>query len=94
MGKEERFLLYIAQNRLITVKRGNFYWWGNSDRSASFVKGAMVPTQECILIASAFMEINDLCLGLHIYMLLRPLLHCSNLILFASFAFLGKIDLF
>ena len=56
LGKEEHFLLYIAQNRLITVKQGNFDWWGNSDQSASFVKGAMVPTQECIIIASAFME--------------------------------------
>ena len=41
-----------------TVKRGNFDWRGNFDRSGSFVKVAMVPIQECLFVASAFMEIN------------------------------------
>ena len=43
----------------ITVKRGNFDWQGNFDRLGSFVKAATVPIQECLFIASTFMEIND-----------------------------------
>ena len=45
----------------------------------SFVKAAAVPIQECLFIASTFMEISDWCLGLHIYMLLRPWLNRGNL---------------
>ena len=58
---------------IYTVKQGNF------DRSGSFVKLATVPIQEHVFDASALMEINDVCSGLHIYMYLRPCLHCSNL---------------
>ena len=42
-----------------TVKQGNFDRRGNFDRSGSFVKVATVPIQECLFVASAFMEIND-----------------------------------
>ena len=52
-----------------TVKQGNFDWRGSFDRSGSFVKVAMVPTQECLFIASAFMEINDWCSGFRIYVI-------------------------
>ena len=62
-----------------TVKQGNFDWRGNFDRSGSFVKVATVPIRKCLFVASAFMEINDWCLGLRIYMYLRPCLHRSNL---------------
>ena len=43
----------------VAVKRGNFDRQGNFDQSGSFVKVAMVLIQECLFIASAFMEIND-----------------------------------
>ena len=62
-----------------TIKRGNFDRQGNFDRSGSFVKDATVLNREHIFVASAFMEMNDSCSGLHIYMLLRPCLHHSNL---------------
>ena len=55
------------------VKRGNF------DRSGSFVKGATVLIHKRLFVASAFIESNARCLGLHVYMLLRPCLHRSNL---------------
>ena len=43
---------------ILTVKLGNFDRQGNFDWSGSFVKGATVPTQECLFVASVFMEIN------------------------------------
>ena len=39
------------------VKQDNF------DQSGSFVKDATI--QECLFVASAFMETNNWCLGLH-----------------------------
>ena len=41
------------------VKRGNFDRQGNFDRSGSFVKLATIPIQECLFVASAFMEISN-----------------------------------
>ena len=38
------------------MKQGNFDRRGNFDRSVSFVKGATVPIEECLFIASVFME--------------------------------------
>ena len=61
------------------VKRGNFYSQDNFDHSGSFVNGAMVRIHKCLYVASAFMEINDWCLGCRIYILWRPCLHRSNL---------------
>ena len=53
-------------------------YWQKLSLLGSFVKGAVVPIQKHLFIASAFMEINDWCLGLGIYML-KPCLNCSNL---------------
>ena len=66
-------------NLINTVKWGNFDWQDNFDQSVSFVKGATVPIQECLFVATTFMEINNWCSGLCIYMLLRSCLHRSNL---------------
>ena len=41
------------------MKQGNIDRWGNFDRLCFFVKGAMVPIQKCLFVASAFMEINN-----------------------------------
>ena len=41
------------------MKQSNIDWWDNFDRLCSFVKGAMVPIQKCLFVASTFMEIND-----------------------------------
>ena len=46
-------------NLINTVKWGNFDWRDNFDQSVSFVKGATVPVQECLFVATAFMEINN-----------------------------------
>ena len=71
------------------MKRGNF------DPQCNFVKGATVMIQKCLFVASAFMEINDWCLGLRIYMLLRPCLHCSDLKTSYKFGiFLEKLTFF
>ena len=53
-------------------------YWQKLSLLGSFVKGAAVPIQKHLFIASAFMEINNWCLGWGIYML-RPCLNCSNL---------------
>ena len=45
--------------RLANLKRGNFDRRGSFDWSDSFVKGATVPAQNCLFVASVFMEIND-----------------------------------
>ena len=45
--------------KLAAMKRGNFDRRGNFDQSDSFVKGATVPTQNCLFVASVFMEIDD-----------------------------------
>ena len=75
--------IILRKKKLIkktSVKQGNFDWRGNFDQSGSFVKLAPVLIQdECRFVASALMEINDWCLGLRIYMYLRPCLHRSNL---------------
>ena len=49
----------LNKDNRTTVKRGNLDWRGNFDQSGSFVKGGMLPTQECLVVANAFMEIND-----------------------------------
>ena len=38
--------------KVITVKQINFDWRGNFDQSGSFVKGAKVPIQEYLFVAS------------------------------------------
>ena len=49
---------FIHIPKLATMKRGNFDRRGNFDQSDSFVKGATVPTQNCLFVASVFMEID------------------------------------
>ena len=46
-----------------TMNWGNFGQWGGFEWSDSFVKGATVPIQKSLFIASTFMEINDWFLG-------------------------------
>ena len=58
---------------LANLKQGDFDW------SGSFVKGATVPAQNCLFVASVFMETKDWCSGFRIYVLLRSCLHRSNL---------------
>ena len=67
------FLLTKFSIRKLYRETGNFH------RSGSFVKDAAVLNRECIFVAIAFMEMNNWCSGLRIYMLLRPCLHRSNL---------------
>ena len=79
---------------MITVKQVNFDQKGNFDQSGSFVKGAKVPIQEYLFVASAFMKINNWCSGLCIYMLLKPCLHRRNLKTSCKFSIYRKIDPF
>ena len=61
------------------MKRSNFDRRGNFYRLGSLVKGATLPIQKCLSVASVFIEINDRCSGFHNYMLLRPCLYRNNL---------------
>ena len=79
---------------MITVKQVNFDQKGNFDQSGSFVKGAKVPIQEYLFVASAFMEINNWYSGLRIYVLLKACLHHSNLKTSFKFGISRKIDHF
>ena len=51
--------VHIAAIIVGTVRQGNVDRRGNFDRLGSFAKSATVPSQECLFVASAFMEINE-----------------------------------